>query len=531
MAAATGEGGKQQFSSVADGNGNAPVKYPSFKAPKLSFSDGAKHNSIDVFPLLVKEADRGIKNSLVQDVCTISVLPDEGNTIPQCTSQFTLLSFVKALLPSKSQMLIDAQLNCQKTQNRINVLLGGTDSYQSCVVDINVEKGNGAEAEEVVASLKSESVIKLSQRDAMMHQRTGGEDTSVLLHLIQEKLSFYSPSYTMDLSCLALVPRSDHAALSLVSKRFHSVLASQEFYKTRSLLGRTQEFLYVCLSTTPNPTPSWFLLRRETNKNQLIPIPSFPSQPETFSSFVALDWGIYVIGGFKDVRSPDVLLLDCRTNTWRKVPSMSVGRAAAAAGVIDGKIYVFGGCEELSSPNWAEVFDPNTQTWETLVPMDDRNEGDNVIRETLVMDKKVYAVDFWSGSLFYYSPGDGKWGRKKIPEQVQSYYCVMEKVLYGCDEVGNVVWRDSEELEWKRVKGLEALQWKRVRKLSSFGGNIGVFWVGLRGDVWCAEISLERRGKEGEIWGRIEWSEAVATFYRSFTRTKVEVLYAAAVNV
>ncbi|XP_009109432.1 F-box/kelch-repeat protein SKIP6 [Brassica rapa] len=336
---------------------------------------------------------------------------------------------------------------------------------------------------------------------------------------------------TMDLSCLALVPRSDHAALSLVSKRFHSVLASQEFYKTRSLLGRTQEFLYVCLSTTPNPTPSWFLLRRETNKNQLIPIPSFPSQPETFSSFVALDWGIYVIGGFKDVRSPDVLLLDCRTNTWRKVPSMSVGRAAAAAGVIDGKIYVFGGCEELSSPNWAEVFDPNTQTWETLVPMDDRNEGDNVIRETLVMDKKVYAVDFWSGSLFYYSPGDGKWGRKKIPEQVQSYYCVMEKVLYGCDEVGNVVWRDSEELEWKRVKGLEALQWKRVRKLSSFGGNIGVFWVGLRGDVWCAEISLERREEEGEIWGRIEWSEAVATFYRSFTRTKVEVLYAAAVNV
>jgi len=58
-------------------------------------------------------------------------------TLPFCPSQFTILSFVKALLPSKSQMLIDdAQLNCQKTQNRINVLLGGTDSYQSCFVDI-----------------------------------------------------------------------------------------------------------------------------------------------------------------------------------------------------------------------------------------------------------------------------------------------------------------------------------------------------------------------------------------------------------
>ncbi|CAH8369350.1 unnamed protein product [Eruca vesicaria subsp. sativa] len=159
--------GNHQYASVAAVNSNAPVKYPSFKAPTPSFTDGTKHSSIDVFSL---KEDRGIDNSLVQDVCTISVLPDEGNTTPQCTSQYTLLSFVKALLPSENQLLIDAQLNCQKTQNRINVLLGGTDSYQSCVVDINVEKGNGAEAKEVVASLKSESVHmqKVLQRQASL---------------------------------------------------------------------------------------------------------------------------------------------------------------------------------------------------------------------------------------------------------------------------------------------------------------------------------------------------------------------------
>ncbi|XP_010446558.1 PREDICTED: uncharacterized protein LOC104729317 isoform X2 [Camelina sativa] len=172
--------GKQQFVTVADGNAPLPVKYPSFKPPKSSFSDGGKHIPIDVFPLLVKEAafplkqDPCIDTPLVQDVCTISVLPDEGSTIPQCTSQFTLLSFVKALLPSKNQMLIDAQLNCQKTQNRINVLLGGTDSYQSCVVDINVEKGNGGDTvtshDEIVGSMKSESVHmqKVLQRQASL---------------------------------------------------------------------------------------------------------------------------------------------------------------------------------------------------------------------------------------------------------------------------------------------------------------------------------------------------------------------------
>ncbi|CAN6910488.1 unnamed protein product [Brassica oleracea] len=404
--ASTGEGRKQQFASAADGN--APLKYPSFKSPpKPSLTDTV----IDVSPEEEEETAFPLREDrpLVQDVCTISVLPDEGNTVPQCTSsQFTLLSFVKALLPCKNQMFIDAQLNCQKTQNRINVLLGGTDSYQSCVVDINVEKGNGGEAHDggVVGNVKSESVIKLSPRDAMMHQPTGGEDTSVPLHLILGKSSSCSPSYDLAVSCLALVSRSDHAALFLVSKRIGTLVASPELYKGSISL---RSYRGVPLRV-PKSTPSWFILRREkiqTATTTLIPIPSFPSQPQTFSSFVALDWGIYVIGGFKntDVRTPDVLLLDCRNNTWRELPPMAVGRAAAAAGVVG---------EEVVSSNWAEVFDPKTNTWETLAPMQDRNEGDNVIRDTLVMDEKLHAVEFWSGGCsLQYSPREGEWGRKK----------------------------------------------------------------------------------------------------------------------
>lgn len=40
--------GKQQFGSVADGNGNgnAPVRFPSFKSSKPSFSDAGKHSVI-----------------------------------------------------------------------------------------------------------------------------------------------------------------------------------------------------------------------------------------------------------------------------------------------------------------------------------------------------------------------------------------------------------------------------------------------------------------------------------------------------
>lgn len=147
------------------------------------------------------------------------------------------------------------------------------------------------------------------------------------------------------LSCLARVPRLDHLALSLVSKRYRSIVLSPEFYKMRSLLGRTEKCIYVCVSPHPNSTPLWFILRRENTPavNRLMsPIPSFPFQPPRTSTVVTLDWGIYVIGGFALNGKPtsDVLHLDCRTNTWRLVPSMRVARFSPGAGVVDGKICV-----------------------------------------------------------------------------------------------------------------------------------------------------------------------------------------------
>ncbi|CAN7015955.1 unnamed protein product, partial [Brassica rapa subsp. trilocularis] len=69
-------------------------------------------------------------------------------------------------------------------------------------------------------------------------------------------------------------------------------------------------------------------------------------------------------GMLKGIPTSDVLRLDCRTHTWRRVPSMGVARACAAAAVVDGKIYVVGGFDD--SLSWGEVFDPKTQAWESL---------------------------------------------------------------------------------------------------------------------------------------------------------------------
>lgn len=162
-----------------------------------------------------------------------------------------------------------------------------------------------------------------------------------------EKLSSWFPISSlpdeMTVSCLARVSRSDQAAVSMVCKSYRSLMASPELYKMRSLLNYVEHCLYVCLLTAPDPSPHWFVLRR--GKPLLIPSP--PSQAPEASSVVVLDWGIYVIdGSIKGKPISDVWLLDCRTHTWHYIPSMAVPRASAAAGVIGGKIYVFGGCRD-----------------------------------------------------------------------------------------------------------------------------------------------------------------------------------------
>ncbi|CAF2183936.1 unnamed protein product [Brassica napus] len=128
------------------------------------------------------------------------------------------------------------------------------------------------------------------------------------------------------LSIVARLTRLDHAALSLVSKRHRSLVASPELCRARSLIGCTEASLYVCLNIMPDPNPSWFVL---TRNRQLRQIPSNPYQPlrSSSSSFLVVDWGIYVIGGIVNGNpTRDVWFLDCYSHTWHPVPSMKIAR-------------------------------------------------------------------------------------------------------------------------------------------------------------------------------------------------------------
>lgn len=207
----------------------------------------------------------------------------------------------------------------------------------------------------------STDASKVSPQHKKRSKRTNKEEASP---------SWSSLPDAVALSCLARLTKSDHVAVSLVSKRHRSLVAAPELCITRWLIGCTEASQYVCLHIFPNPNPSWFVL---TETRRLRPIPSNPYQAPESSSFVVVDWGIYVLGGIIN-RFPtsEVWFLDCFSHTWQRAPSMKMARASASASLVDGKIYVFGGCgDDSNSSNWAEVFDPKTQTWRTLCYTED----------------------------------------------------------------------------------------------------------------------------------------------------------------
>ncbi|EFH47268.1 hypothetical protein ARALYDRAFT_349589 [Arabidopsis lyrata subsp. lyrata] len=197
---------------------------------------------------------------------------------------------------------------------------------------------------------------------------------------------------------------------------------------------------------------------------------------------------------------------------------MRLSRESAAADVIDGRIYVIGGPWSDNIEDWGEAYDPKTQTWEPLLPTTlDLTTQKSVVPGRLVMGGKVYIYD----DIGY------------MPELrlEENNVCLVEIDNMMCQVSvckGVLPWYD---LKWSWVRGLEGLLNSHfpcyLVSVANYdrGSRVTVWWesvvFGLLGlnywtkeckkEIWCAEISLERRGSE-ELWGFVEWSKNVVTF-------------------
>ncbi|XP_018466202.2 F-box/kelch-repeat protein At4g39560-like isoform X1 [Raphanus sativus] len=412
----------------------------------------------------------------------------------------------------------------------------------------------------------------------MMSGCYGGEEEEASSHRKKRKLSSSSAGIPllpeeMVLSCLARVSRSEHASLSLVSKRHRSLLLTPELYNYRSLMGCTENLIYLCLRIPPDLDPRWFTLSLKPRDRRLVPVASrLPSshvdlgyfnQPHEASSMVAHGCGIYVMGGRRFRRgSSSVMFLDGRSNTWSTLPSMGVARYSAAAGVVDGKIYVLGGCDDRESSRWGEVFDPEKQTWDAL-PMPPHHCSPHAMFESIVInqDKLVALNGAWE--CVSYTPSESRWNKMSKEKEtfaVNKCWHVIDNVVYCSGLDGRVLWCEADEwerpeteaVEWREVMGLESLwetlaasklvnyggrmgdNWEANKplmleagleiteldeklpghKLSNSGNNMLIFWDVLapnKLEIWCAEVSLVRHKETCQIRGNIVWSEAIMT--------------------
>ena len=132
---------------------------------------------------------------------------------------------------------------------------------------------------------------------------------------------------------------------------------------------------------------------------------------------------IYVIGGIFAASSPTYSgytgvneVYDPSTDTWETMEPMPTPRSALAANVVADKIYLIGGSKySLISPAFSqstggvnEVYDPSTDTWETKAPM----LSTNSYCPSAVVDNKIYL--FISTQI--YDPETDSWSRgEEIP--------------------------------------------------------------------------------------------------------------------
>ncbi|XP_010431361.1 PREDICTED: F-box/kelch-repeat protein At4g39550-like [Camelina sativa] len=339
------------------------------------------------------------------------------------------------------------------------------------------------------------------------------------------------------LSCFARISRLYYLSLSLVCKRFRSILSSPELYETRSFLGRTESVLYVCFQIYPGPNTRWFTLCRKPDQTlskkkkkssgyvlAALPIPNSP--PAHSTTFVVVGSNIYNIGGstFKAPLSK-VSILDCRSQRWLEGPSMQVERYWSAANVLDDKIDVSGGSNDYDASNWMEVFDPKTQTWETkfntLI-----ERCDSHVSKSAVIDDEIYMYGY---SGVAYKPKEDRWKALNMGDLdrgwAESPYCVIDNILYCYHARFKMSWYDSKQRNWiplKDLKGLPKFTESYVH-LASHGGKMVVVWNNYMTSsssedkkIWCAVIALERRNS-GDIWGKVEWHDVVLTVpYNSY---------------
>lgn len=320
------------------------------------------------------------------------------------------------------------------------------------------------------------------------------------------------------LQCLLHVPKSYDLNLSYVSKTLRSLVRSPELHRLRSLLPRNS--IYLSFHALHKTDQYWFTLRpiqrsKPEIKYRLIPV-NLPSHPFMYhSSAVAVGSKIFFVGGSSEPSS-DLWILDTRSGELAQGPSMKVARTCLSlvVGVINGKIYVIGGCLNKIQ---VEVYDPKARSWKVGESPDERFQLGLMKQLSASLDWNVYSAQ--TGKINVYNARHGRrLETVKMPSDVVWCMCVVADLLYAYYFRDGLMWLDAKRKIWKRVVGgcCDDLKTLGVEfheaVMEEYNGKLAIFWPGplveRKIKIKCALIALDWVG-DG-MRGKMEWSGTVA---------------------
>nr|XP_017235850.1 PREDICTED: F-box/kelch-repeat protein SKIP6-like [Daucus carota subsp. sativus] len=189
---------------------------------------------------------------------------------------------------------------------------------------------------------------------------------------------------------------------------------------------------------------------------------------------------------------------------------MRVCREFAAAGVVNGKIHVMGGCvgdNFVKSSNWTGV--GVRKGVESPVEIRDK-----WMHASCVLNWRIYSIADWGGVVF--NAGTREWGRN-VPKRLDLGWrgraAVVGGVVYCYDFLGKIRGYDVETDVWKELRGVDKSLPKFLcgATMMSLNGNLCVVLERKGGkkevDIMCAEI---------EVWKDNDGVECIGFVVRFF---------------
>ncbi|KAL1220779.1 F-box/kelch-repeat protein [Cardamine amara subsp. amara] len=163
--------------------------------------------------------------------------------------------------------------------------------------------------------------------------------------------------------------------------------------------------------------------------------------------------------------------------------------------VLQGKLYVMGGCRANKSTYWAEVFDPKTQTWEPL-PDPGCIVKCSLYKMLIPARGKIYLNT--KTKNYVYLIKENKWEVYEGP-LVESF-CVIEKVIYSYADK-KYLWYETKSEEWRSISSLTGFDAysRNDTEIGNYGGKLVIFWdsrtlspIDQTKKIWCAVILLDK---------------------------------------